>query len=161
VAALGDDRLDLAFCVALPKDKRFTAKPLFGDELVVLLPAAHVLSKKPFLVGSDLANETLILPEVARAVSEQVKKRLFPNGMRPKQVLRMPVTEVIVELVKAGQGVSILTREGARSALVEKSVVAKRVTPRGIHRKWYAVYRKGSELKTPIESLSSLISHVL
>jgi LysR family transcriptional regulator, regulator for metE and metH len=157
ILALGEGRLDLAFCVVLPKDKRFTVKPLFGDELVALLPAAHALGKKPFLVGADFAGETLILPEVARAVSEQVRQKLFPEGALLKQVLRMPVTEVIIELVKAEQGVTLLTREGAVRALSEKSLVAKRVTRRGIHRKWSAVYRKGSELKEPIESLISLI----
>src|SRR4029079_9201433 len=74
-------------------------------------------------------------------------------GVEPRQLTRVQLTEAIVELVKAGLGISVLARwavappppHGALSAsapqLRDGSLVGVPLTARGFHRRWWAVTR--------------------
>ncbi len=157
VDALREARVDLGFCVLPPKDARFSTTPLFADELVAILPTGHPLARKGYLEGADFEGETLILPDVSQAVRRHVAAQLFPKGGNFRQLLRMPLTEVIVELVKAGQGVSILTSFSVSGPLARKELVALPLTRRGLHRKWHAVQPKRSEHAQAIKTLVTLL----
>ncbi len=155
--ALADGELDLVFGFIPPKQRQFAFTPLFDDELVAVLPPMHPLARRPFIDGSDLVNETLFLPEVSRAVRDHVRGALFPAGKRFPKVTRVPLTEVIVELVKARQGVSVLANWGVSLAAGRKEVATVRLTRRGLRRKWRATYRRTSEFKDAIKGLVALL----
>ena len=54
----------------------------------------------------------------------------------------MPLTEAILELVKAGLGVSVMARWAIEPALKTGTVRAIRITRRGVFRPWTAVSLK-------------------
>lgn len=156
--ALSDDQIDLALCVVPPKPGAFTRVPLFKCELVLAVPRGHWLATKKYVDGRDLKNETLIQNNVSALERERVKRLLFgAQGGKVGRVLRLPVSEAVLELVEAGLGVSILARFtlGARAA--RGDVVPVRLTRPGIKRQWFGVFTQGSALAAPIRTLLGVL----
>ena len=79
------------------------------------------------------------------AVAE--KGHEFDRFIKPAQVsyrsmLRVELTEAIVELVIGGFGISILSRWAVAHYLRSGALSSARVTRRGLHVNWYAATRK-------------------
>jgi LysR family transcriptional regulator for metE and metH len=150
---LKDDHADLVLCVTPPKRGPFAQIPLFEDELVLAVPRGHALSRKPYVMGKDLAHETLIQPDVSVHERQRVTKQLFRKGQGVKRVLRLSVTEAVLDLVQAGLGVSILANFTLTQRAARGELAAVRLTRRGLPRTWTGVFRKGSALDAPIRTL--------
>jgi LysR family transcriptional regulator for metE and metH len=108
--SLLEGQIDLAIVHRPVRDSRLRSRALFRDELVVVLPPGHRLSAKPFVAAEDLAPEHLILYSIPREANLVFREVLIPAGVSPARVTHIQLTEAIVELVKAGLGVSVLAR---------------------------------------------------
>jgi LysR family transcriptional regulator, regulator for metE and metH len=150
---LAEDRADLVLCVLPPSKEPFTRLPLFKDELVLAVPRGHALARKKYVEGADLSEETLIQNNVSALVREKMKQVLFGEHGRVKHLLRLPVTEAVLDLVQAGLGVSILPGFSLGARLQRGEVEAVQLTRRGFPRQWSGVFRKGSALDGAIRTL--------
>jgi LysR family transcriptional regulator for metE and metH len=155
--ALEESELDLALCVMPPQGGGYARRKLFDDELVLAVPRGHRLSKKKWVVGSDLGSETLIQSDVDPTQRELIRNKIFAKGEGFARVVRVPVTEAIFDLVQAGAGVGILASFVLRQRVQRGELDTVRITPRGLRRTWTAVYRRASPLSSPIETLISTI----
>lgn len=152
--ALNQETTDLVLCVSPPTRSGLVQASLFKDELVLAVPHGHPLAKKAFVEGADLADQTLIQSSVSSRERDLVLKKLF--GQAPPKVarvLRVPVAEAVMDLVQAGLGVSIVAGFTLAPRYARGEVQAVRLTRRGLLRQWTGVYRSGSELKGPIDTL--------
>ena len=136
-AALKDDRLDLAITSLEPTDDAIVAKRLFNDELVAIVPPSHPLASRSYLKAEDFADQHLINHGEldTTAIFQRV---LRPGGVTPARVSAIPLTEAIIQTVRAGIGVSVIARWLAAPEIDAGQVVAVRVTQRGLKRTWYA-----------------------
>lgn len=150
---LAGDHSDLVLCVTPPRGRAFTRVPLFEDELVLAVPRGHALSRRPYVVGKDLAGETLIQGSASPSERERIKQLLFREGEGVKHVLRLPATEAVLDLVQAGLGVSILASFTLGRRVARGELSAVRLTRRGLSRQWSGVFRRGSGLEAPIRTL--------
>jgi LysR family transcriptional regulator for metE and metH len=157
VAALDDGAIDLAFLVERPNAKGLHSIPLFDDEIVAVLPPGHALSSRKFIDGSDLVEEMLILPDVPRPMRDQVRRRLLPEGGTFRRVMRVPVTEAILELVRARHGVSLLPAWTVSGPAARGEVVTVRLTRRGLGRSWHATHRRDTGLRDAIGTVAELL----
>ena len=135
--ALREGRLDLAVVSTPVRDRRFTVQPLFADELVAVMAPTHPLAGRPWLRAADFADENLILyttPEESTAF----QKLLVPAGVVPRRVSEIQLTEAIVEMVKAGLGISVLARWSVAPELAAGTLRAVRLGRSGLLRKWTA-----------------------
>ena len=94
-----------------------------------------------FVAPEDLRNEHLILYTIHSTESSVLREVLRPAGVEPRQLTRVQLTEAIVELVKAGLGISVLARWAIAPQLRDGSLVGVPLTERGFHRRWWAVTR--------------------
>jgi LysR family transcriptional regulator for metE and metH len=141
--ALREGRLDLAVVSTPARDRRFALTPLFSDELVAVVAPGHPLAGRPWLRAADFAGENLILytsPEESTAF----QKLLVPAGVTPRQVSEIQLTEAIVEMVKAGLGISVLARWSVAPQLAAGTLRAARLGRRGLLRKWTAATLRSS-----------------
>jgi DNA-binding transcriptional LysR family regulator len=85
--------------------------------------------------------ETLLLypPKEESLVLNQV---LLPNGAVPGRIDEVQLTEAIIELVKAGLGISVIARWAVEPIVKSGALVARPLTARGLHRRWSAVMPK-------------------
>lgn len=127
---------------------------------MLAVPRGHALARKAFVQGRDLKNETLIQTNVSSNERERVLKALFRSGPPTiARVLRLPVTEAVLDLVQAGMGVSILAGFTLSSRLSRGDIEAVRLTRRGLPRSWTGVFRKGSPVLLPIRTLLEQLKH--
>jgi LysR family transcriptional regulator for metE and metH len=155
--ALAAGQTDLAFLVDRPTDRQLSAIALFEDEIVAVLYPSHPLARRRFIEGTDIEGESLILPDVPPSMREHVRRKLFPRGGKFSRSMRVPLTEVIIELVKARQGISLLPRWSVSPPIARGEVAAVRLTRRGLVRSWFAAYWKKSALAEPIATLAELL----
>lgn len=150
---LDDDRADVVLCVTPPTKVHYTRVPLFKDELMLAVPRGHWLGRKKYVEGADLAQETLIQNNVSASERERVIKVLFGGQPVFRHVVRLPVSEAVLDLVQAGMGVSILAGFTLTRRLERGELEAVRLTRHGFPRSWTGVFRRGSRLEAPIRTL--------
>jgi LysR family transcriptional regulator for metE and metH len=156
-AALEEGRVDLALCLSSPKQRQFVQRRLFRDELVLAVPRGHPLSQRKYVDGADLLTQTLILNETAKSERERVLRALFPRGGRFGRVVRIPITEAVVEMVAAGLGVTIAPSFVLSPYLPRTALHLVRLTPRGLMRDWQGAYRKSSPAAAAMQTLLDIV----
>src|SRR5262249_2963064 len=106
--ALLRGELDLALTSDAPRSSRLRSVPLFSDELILLAPADHPLARASSARAADLRREHLIVYDAPREELDVFTRVLWPAGVEPVRVSRVPLTEAMIELVRAGAGVAVL-----------------------------------------------------
>jgi LysR family transcriptional regulator for metE and metH len=138
VAALLDGQIDLAFITDATDDARLVTRPVFKDELVAVVPPAHAFAARPYIDAVDLAGTHLLLYNLERRSSDIFRYVLMPAGVEPARASRVPLTEAILELVKADQGVGVMARWAIDPAIRAGAVRAVRIGRKGVFRPWLA-----------------------
>ena len=141
VPALRSGEIDLAILYRPVRDTRLRLRPLFRDEIVVVMPPGHRLGRSSFVSAEDFARERLIVWSIPREANLVFREVLIPAGVAPVRVTHIQLTEAIVELVKGGLGVSVLPRWTVAPQLERGELVARRLTREGKYRSWSAAWR--------------------
>ncbi len=139
--ALDDGRLDVALTTVPPEGSRFTLLELFDDEVVAILSPEHPLAGRKRLDPVDFANQSVAVFD--RSQSDLFNLALAPEGIAPREVTDVPVTEALLGLVRAGLAISAMASWVAQPDLREGRLVAIRIGRKGIRRTWWAVLSKG------------------
>jgi LysR family transcriptional regulator for metE and metH len=144
---LVEGRIDVALVSEPVSARGVVVEPLFADEMVVAVAASHRLAARRFVRPDDLVDETLFTPELTAADAERLKRSLLGLGRtaaawKPRRVQQVPLTEAIIALVRAGLGVSVLTRWAVEPQLRDGSLVALPLGPRGVVRPWSVAHRR-------------------
>jgi LysR family transcriptional regulator for metE and metH len=139
IEALLEGQIDLAVVTSEVDDKRLASVALFEDELVAVVAPTHPFAKRSYIEPEDFAEEHLIIYKADRHDSYTFNRILGPAGVEPARVSQVPLTEAILELVKAGLGVSVIARWAIEPAIKSGAVKAVRIGKRGVYRAWTAV----------------------
>ena len=145
IDALLDGALDLALLTEPVRDKRLRLRALPFDEHAAIVSPDHPWAAKRFVTPEQLGSENLLLYSRSPADSFTVNRILRPAGVRPNRVRFVQLTESILEMVKAGLGVSVLPTWTVRPALAGGEVRAVRITRAGVRRPWTAATLQGVE----------------
>jgi len=138
IETLLDGRLDLAITSTLIRNQKLTFKPLFKDEMVVIVSPDHPLASRAFFSAKDFASEHLLVYALPKEDLSIYQKVLIPAGVTPKQVSRVELTEAIIEMVKAGLGVGVMARWAVTPHLEAGTLRALPLTAKGFYRQWSA-----------------------
>jgi LysR family transcriptional regulator, regulator for metE and metH len=139
VAALLDARIDLGIVHTEEPDPRLHYIPLFQDEIVLVAAPWHPLARRSHVRPADLASEHLITYDLRPEVSSTVRQFLAQDGVSPARLSSIQLTEAIVEMAKAGIGVTILARWAVQPHLDAGTLAAVRLGRGGLTRRWHAV----------------------
>ncbi|WP_434290837.1 LysR family transcriptional regulator [Celeribacter sp. SCSIO 80788] len=116
--------------------------PLFDYAPMCVLPSKSPLAEKPFLVAEDFADQTLITYPMDRARLDVFKTLLTPAGIEPAQQRQVELTDVILMLVAAGRGISVLPDWVMRDIRSHPDYAIRPLTAHGITRRMYAAVRE-------------------
>jgi LysR family transcriptional regulator for metE and metH len=145
VPALLAGELDLALTTQVPRNARLAATRLFDDELLLLVPAGHPLDRRGRPVSAEeLAREHLLVYDAPREQLDVFTRVLWPAGLEPSRVSRVPLTEALIELVRGGVGVATLPGWILPAGASRRGLAFQRLTPRGVRRRWSAVTLSGA-----------------
>jgi LysR family transcriptional regulator for metE and metH len=138
LAALLDGRLDVAIVAERPPARRFRSQALFADELVVLARPGHRILSRRCVRAQDLAAETLLMYDLPTTESDLFRRLLTPQGVTPARVLRLELTEALLELAAAGEGIAVLAGWSAAPWLRQGRLEARPLHPVRLRRTWHA-----------------------
>jgi LysR family transcriptional regulator for metE and metH len=149
--------LDLAIVTTRQRDKRLRYQPLFKDELVAIMAPAHPLAAQAYLRPRDFTSQHLIL-YVPPKDSDLYQLVLLPAGVTPARLSQVQFTEAVIELVKAGLGISVLARWAVQEQLKTGALVARPVTRKGLHRQWYAALLRNDAVPAYVNDFVELLA---
>jgi LysR family transcriptional regulator for metE and metH len=138
VEALLEGQIDLAFITDGTEDARLAISPVFKDELVAVVPPGHPFARQPHIEPAALGGTHLLLYNLDRRTSDIYRLVLGPAGVEPARISRVPLTEAILELIRAGQGIGVMARWAIEPAIRAGTVRAVRIGRRGVFRAWKA-----------------------
>jgi LysR family transcriptional regulator for metE and metH len=141
VGLLLDGRADLVITSeATPRAGIFHA-PLFGFEMLALLPPGHPLAAKKWLAPADFADHTLITYPVPEDRLDLIRRVLAPAGIRPPR-REAQLTVAILQLVASRRGLAALPAWAVAPYLERGYVVARSIGKHGLWAELYATVRE-------------------
>jgi LysR family transcriptional regulator for metE and metH len=158
VTALLRGSLDLALVSSPVRDRELVATPLFDDEWTVILAPSHPLARRPFVTAVELGREILFAHDAPRSDVERLRELIAAERAAMPRVVPVPLTDALVDLVKAGLGVAIMSRWAVAPAEARGEIVTRRLTREGLAERWSAVYRRDAEARLPLARFSELLS---
>ncbi len=96
--------------------------PFSQEEMVVVLPPFHPLSKRETIGFKTLASEPFIMKEIGSGTRRLVDQLFEKEGCRPNILMETSNTEFIKQLVQRGDGISFLVKEAVVSELKENKL---------------------------------------
>jgi LysR family transcriptional regulator for metE and metH len=156
--ALQERDIDVAIVPEGPLPAGLRPLPLFEDALVAVLPPNHRLASRPFIAPQDLQDEDVLTYSLTTVPGHEVDQFWRPSGVAPRRIVRVEQVDAIVELVKAGFGVSILTRWAMAPHLAAGTLACRPLGPEGIALEWRAVLRDGDDVDTPPGALADALA---
>jgi len=141
LAALVDEEVDVVISSDPEAIAGVTFHELFPYAPTFLAAAGNPLAKKPFIEAADFADQTLITYPVERTRLDIFSQLLIPARVEPKLVRQVELTAVMLLLVGANKGVTVLPDWVIRSADIDSGLVTRPVTSAGLTRQLYAAVR--------------------
>lgn len=129
-------KIDLAII-----SKQFVPSPaitqnLIDDELVVLVPKDHPLTKHSEICISDLREENLILYDLPEQRNFVLSHVLGGNRNAVKSIQKVQLTEAIIELVSANLGIAIMANWAVTHFIEDKALTALHLKDGKGKRQW-------------------------
>ena len=124
--------------VAMPG---ITFSPLFDYEPMFVCARGHRLAGRPFVEAADFEGELLIHYPVGRTKLDIFTALLTPARIEPQSTRAVELTEVILMLVAAGRGVTVLPDWVLREVAAKPDYVVRRITEAGLSKRMYAATR--------------------
>ncbi len=118
---------------------------LFTDEQVAVISKENPLAVKTKILPADLAGQTLFVYDAEEKDIDLIRLILKPANIHPKKIIKYPMTEIILEMVKANMGITIMAKWLAQPLLDEALVVRPFYTSFS-KRTWYLATHKNQEL---------------
>jgi LysR family transcriptional regulator for metE and metH len=140
--ALIDRSIDIAVTSGTPDKAAARSLRLFRDELILIMPKDHPLAAKSIIVAEDLADQVYISYSDIAEKGHEYESFLKPAQVTYRKMLKVELTEAIVELVAGGFGISILSRWAVSHYLRSGALASARITRKGLYVDWYAATRK-------------------
>ncbi len=137
VGLLDEDQADLVIVSRAQARRGVDHHPLFRYEVSALLAKEHHLTARTYLVAEDFVAETLITYPVPDDRLDFVREVLRPAGVNPAR-RTTALTVAILQLVASRRGVAALPRWAVQEYLDRAYVVARPITPGGLHAALYA-----------------------
>jgi DNA-binding transcriptional LysR family regulator len=108
-----EGRVEVGVVGAPPASKSLQARTLMDDDIVIAVPSGHAWARRASVTVEDLKGEPLLLRERGSGSREAVERALAERGLGFgdfRIVGEMGSTQAIKQAVRAGVGVSLISR---------------------------------------------------
>jgi LysR family transcriptional regulator for metE and metH len=143
VEALAAGKIDVALLTSAPLvGEGLVERKLFADEVVFIVSASHPLARKKTLTPADLRQTPLVTATAASRESEWFMTRVFGRARPRLRFERLPLTEAILDVTRAGMGIAILSEWIVSPHLGQGDLVVKRLSAGPLMRPWRLAWRR-------------------
>jgi len=156
INALQNEEVDLVISADPEQLDDVEFYELFTYQPTFIASKHHPLADKPYVDASDFADQHIITYPVPKERIDLFSQLLLPNKIQPKDVRQVELTSIILMLVGANKGVSVLPDWVLKNTAETTQIVQKPLTKKGIHRKLYAAVRTRDSAKLYVETFLTL-----
>ncbi len=129
-------------------------EPVFDYEQVLVVNTQHPLASAPFVDPVQLSTEELITYPVDTDRLDIFNQFLLPAGIHPKRHKMIESTDIILQMVASGRGVTALPRWLVQEYAVKMKITSVRLGPNGLSKQIFLGTRSTD---TPIDYLQAFI----
>jgi DNA-binding transcriptional LysR family regulator len=148
---------DLGFISYPVQHKKLLVKEVLEDQLVIITPLDHPLTRKKILSAKDLADQPIIMHETGSAPRKAIDEYIRKNHLNIKIPLEISSNRAIKRAVEEGIGIALISRKVAREEIQSGRLMAIPLSDPSMTRKFYMIHHKDKYLS---ESLQSFIDQV-
>jgi DNA-binding transcriptional LysR family regulator len=132
--------VELGIVGALAGDREIRQEPIVDDEMRLAVPAGHRWAGRKSVSVEELLQEPFIVRESGSGTLQSIQKSLARKGLGVedlKMIAEMGSTQAVIQGVKAGVGVSILSLVAMEESIGAGSMVALKVAGLNLRRRFY------------------------
>ena len=141
VTALANGDVDVALLTTGKARGAVREEPLFSDEIVFVVARSHPLASRAAITAQDLCDYPVVCSNTPPAEQAWFEKRVFGRKKPKLELLRLPLTEAIIDAARAGMGIAVLSEWIASTYLDRGDLVAKGLASAPLKRPWRIAYR--------------------
>jgi DNA-binding transcriptional LysR family regulator len=157
LAALADNRTDLAITGEPPQSEDLVAVPIRDNPLVVVAAPTHRLAQQSAIPFKQLAKETFVLREPGSGTRAVIERHFAQAGIEYSAGCEFNTNEAIKLAVQAGLGLALISQQTIELELETDRLVILPVEGFPIVRHWYAVHRYDKRLSAAATAFLALL----
>lgn len=145
---------------SLLPEKRLLFEEVYQDELTLAVPPQHPWAAREEISLPEMYGQPYILRERGSGTQMAVKEILRANGLEFDKLTvaaEMPNTEAVRQAIKAGVGISILSRLAVAAELAYGDLRAVQIQGVALRRPLFLVQRLGRNLPLVYATFSTLL----
>jgi LysR family transcriptional regulator, low CO2-responsive transcriptional regulator len=132
--------------VSLPvNDPRLTVVLIHRDELVIIVPPKHPLSKLKSATIAEAASFPLIVPKGGHT-RDALENLFYERKLKPRYTMELDSSELLKRFVAAGAGVGFIARSNVLEDVRANALAAIPISDAAIRRDLALVFRKDKAL---------------
>jgi DNA-binding transcriptional LysR family regulator len=108
-------------------DPRIQFIPFSQEEIVIVLPVGHPLSRKKEVAFHDIMREPVIMKEKGSATRKKILDLYKKHNAVPNIFMESDNTGFIIDLVERGAGISFLVKPAIDQKIKEKKLVSRKL----------------------------------
>jgi DNA-binding transcriptional LysR family regulator len=140
-----DNSVDFGVVSAPVDDKRLTVVNIHRDELVIIAPPGHALSRMLQAAIADVVPFPLLFPKVGR--TRDALENLFDERrLKPKISMELDSSELLKRFVAADVGIGFIARSNVLEDVRAGALAAIKIADASIRRDLALVFRKDKAL---------------
>ena len=136
-----DNALDLGITSDPADDKSLKYIELFKDEVMAVMSVNDEIARKKYLSAEDFKTQTLIIYSYPLESVSVYQHFLKPLKVMPKEIITIPLTEVALEMVKAGMGIMTMPKWAMKPFVSIPEIQLVKIGQKGLMRTHYAAIR--------------------
>lgn len=133
-----EGELDLAVTSDPVEDRHIRYIKLFRDEIYAVVPENHKLADRKYLTAEDFADQTLLIHSLPMETVSVHRFLLAPARISPEDIIVLPLTEAIIEMVRAGMGITTMSGWALNPYLKSGDLKKLPLGPKGLKRDNFA-----------------------
>lgn len=140
-----DNSVDFGVVSAPVDDRRMTVVTIHRDELVIIAPPSHPLSRLKKAGIAEVAQFPLLLPKVGRT-RDNLEDLFHERGLKPKVAMELDSSELLKRFVAAQVGVGFIARSNVIEDVKAGVLAEIPIADASIRRDLALVFRKDKAL---------------
>lgn len=161
VTAVVDNQADFGITQLPVQEKKLQVVKIHSDEIRLLVPAGHPLSKLSAVTAQDLREHQLLLPK-SGTTRARLNAWLEPVEEDLQISMELDSTEMIKQFVAAGLGLSFLAGSNCREEVAAGKLATVPLAPEPMLRSLGLIYRKDKSLsKANLGFIQVIIDHAM
>jgi DNA-binding transcriptional LysR family regulator len=157
MAALADNRTELAITGQPPEGIDVVAQHFMDNPLVVIASPSHPLSRQAHIALHDLEEETLVVREPGSGTRAAVERHFSEHKVKCRTGCELNTNEAIKQAVQAGLGLGIVPAQTIELELEAGRLAVLPVAQFPIIRHWYVVHRTDKRLSGAAQQFRMLL----